>query len=68
MNGFKQVLDLELVRTLAVIVDTGGFTEAAKRLYRTQSAISMQIKRLEDSLGAKLLHRNRSRVVLRLHP
>jgi DNA-binding transcriptional LysR family regulator len=64
MNTFEPLLDLELVRTLAVIVDTGGFTEAANRLHRTQSAISMQVKRLEDFLGARLLHRNRSRVVL----
>ena len=42
MNSFEPLLDLELVRTLTVIVDTGGFTEAAKRLHRTQSAISMQ--------------------------
>jgi len=64
MNRLEPVLDLELVRTLTVIVDSGGFTEAAKRLHRTQSAISMQVKRLEDSLGVRLLHRNRSRVVL----
>ena len=64
MNRLEPVLDLELLRTLTVIVDSGGFTEAAKRLHRTQSAISMQVKRLEDSLGVRLLHRNRSRVVL----
>ncbi|MFO7803339.1 MAG: LysR substrate-binding domain-containing protein [Desulfovermiculus sp.] len=64
MNRLEPVLDLELLRTLTVIVDSGGFTEAAKRLHRTQSAISMQVKRLEDSLGVRLLHRNRSRIVL----
>ena len=64
MNLSDPLLDLDLVRTLAVIVDTGGFTPAAQKLHRTQSAISMQIKRLEDSLGVRLLNRNRSRVVL----
>jgi DNA-binding transcriptional LysR family regulator len=57
-------MDLDLIRTLAVIVDSGGFTEAAGKLHRTQSAVSMQVKRLEDSLGVTLLLRNRSRVVL----
>ncbi len=64
MSDLKPVLDLELVRTFIVIVDAGGFTNAAQRLNRTQSAISMQIRRLENTLGSKVLERNRSQISL----
>ncbi|WP_407280686.1 LysR family transcriptional regulator [Aromatoleum evansii] len=42
-------LDLGLLRALVAIVDSGSFSIAAARLGRTQSAISMQIKRLADA-------------------
>ncbi|QJE73238.1 LysR family transcriptional regulator [Aerophototrophica crusticola] len=50
-------LDLDLLRTFVAIVDLGGFTRAAERLGRTQSTISLQVKRLEDSLGQDLFRR-----------
>src|SRR5262245_37108021 len=52
------MLDLELLRSFVSVVDTGGFTSAGERVHRTQSTVSQQIKRLEDTLGYPLLHRN----------
>lgn len=49
--------DLDLLRTFVTIVDCGGFTRAAERLGRTQSTISLQIKRLEDGLGRRVFER-----------
>lgn len=56
MNGD---LDIGLLRTFVAVADTRGFTKAARLLYRTQSAVSMQIKRLEDCTGQRLLHRKK---------
>ena len=44
-------LDPELLRAFQLIAEGESFTHAAYRLGRTQSAISMQIKRLEEILG-----------------
>lgn len=49
--------DLDLLRTFVTIVECGGFTRAAERLNRTQSTISLQIKRLEDGLGKRVFQR-----------
>lgn len=50
-------LDLASLRSLVSIADTGGVTRAASALHLTQSAVSMQIRRLEDSMGITLLER-----------
>jgi len=50
--------DLDLLRTFVTIVECGGFTRAAQRLNRTQSTISLQIKRLEDGLGKRVFQRD----------
>ena len=50
-------LDSDLLRTFVAIADTGGFTAASEVVGRTQSAISMQMKRLEESVGSPLFHR-----------
>src|SRR5262249_23434009 len=52
------MLDLDLLRSFVSVVDAGGFTRAGERVHRTQSTVSQQIKRLEDTLGRPLLHRN----------
>ncbi|UTW56517.1 LysR substrate-binding domain-containing protein [Kordiimonas sp. SCSIO 12610] len=57
-------LSIDLVRTFVTVVDCGNITQASKYLLRGQSAISMQIKRLEDLLGKKLLTRSKSGVVM----
>lgn len=49
-------LDLDLLRAFVTIVDSGGFGKAAHKLGRTQSAISLQIQRLEERAGKVLFH------------
>ncbi len=51
-------LDLDQVRTFLAIVDTGSFTRAADEVFKTQSAVSMQMRKLEERLGACLFERN----------
>ena len=51
-------LDLDTLRTLATAHDLGGFAQAADRLGRTPSAISLQMKRLQDELGMPLFRKN----------
>src|SRR5262249_46577117 len=55
------MLGLDLLRSFVSVVDTGGFTRAGERVHRTQSTVSQQIRRLEESLGYPLLHRNGKR-------
>lgn len=45
----------DLLRSFVTVVDLGGFTRAAEALGRTQPAVSLQIRRLEELLGAKLI-------------
>jgi DNA-binding transcriptional LysR family regulator len=52
------MFDLDLLRSFVSVVDTGGFTRAGERVHRTQSTVSQQIRRLEETLGRPLLHRN----------
>ncbi len=50
-------LDLTALRSFVAVVETGGVTRAANQLHLTQSAVSMQLKRLEEALGQPLLSR-----------
>lgn len=50
-------LDMDVLRTLAVATDLGGFARAAERLGRSQSAISLQMRRLEDCVGQPLFRK-----------
>lgn len=50
--------DTDLLRTFVAIVDAGGFTQAAKQVHRTQSAVSMQVRRLEEQVGKPLFQRD----------
>ena len=50
-------LDPDLLRAFVLIAEGGSFTRAAERVGRTQSAVSMQIRRLEETLGQPLLVR-----------
>lgn len=47
-------LDISYLRAFLAVIDEGGFTRAALRLNRTQSGVSMQIRRLEDALATTL--------------
>lgn len=58
------VLDPELLQAFVAVADQRSFTRAATRLNRTQSAVSMQIRRLEDRLGSKLFNRTKASVEL----
>ncbi|MCF3627754.1 LysR substrate-binding domain-containing protein [Thalassospiraceae bacterium LMO-SO8] len=50
-------LDPDLLRTFVAIADTGRFGAAADRVHRTQAAVSLQVRRLEDRAGAALFRR-----------
>jgi DNA-binding transcriptional LysR family regulator len=52
-------LDPDLLRTFVLIAEGGSFTEAGTIVGRTQSAVSMQMKRLEELLGQTVLRRAR---------
>jgi len=51
-------LDLTALRAFVTVAETGGVTRAAGQLNLTQSAVSMQLKRLEESLDQHLLDRS----------
>ncbi|KAB0677527.1 LysR family transcriptional regulator [Aureimonas leprariae] len=51
------VLESDLLRTFVAVHDTGSFTRAAGIVGRTQSAVSLQIKRLEELIGHSLFER-----------
>lgn len=52
------MLDIDQLRTFVSIADTGSFTRAADAVHKTQSAVSMQMKRLEERLGRALFERD----------
>jgi len=56
-------LDIDTLRSLITIVDMKSFSRAAERLGRSQSAVSLQIARLEGLVGHPLLERARGRVI-----
>ena len=57
-------MTLEQLKVLCAIVDRGGFRAAAETLYRSQSAVSISIRKLEEELGLKLFLRDQYRPVL----
>jgi len=56
-------IDSELLRTFVAIADQGGFTKAGEIVNRTQSAVSMQMKRLEDDVVKRPLFQKDGRVL-----
>ncbi len=57
-------LDLDLLRTFVEVAETRSFTGAGERLGRVQSAVSMQIRRLEDITDSRLFSRTPQKVEL----
>jgi DNA-binding transcriptional LysR family regulator len=57
-------LESDLLRTFVAIAETGNFTRAAERAGRTQSAVSMQMKKLEAMVGDALFERGSRGVAL----
>jgi DNA-binding transcriptional LysR family regulator len=53
----QPTFDLSVLRTFLTVIDSGGFTAAARRLNATQSTVSMQIRRLEQAVGNPLFRR-----------
>ncbi|KXF76897.1 LysR family transcriptional regulator [Paramesorhizobium deserti] len=58
------ILDLDVLRTFVMIAETGSFSAAANAVFRTPSAVSMQIKKLEETLSTTLLERDARSVSL----
>ncbi len=69
MNGMNRPanLDVDLLRSFVHIAETGSFTRAGQIVGRTQSAVSMQMRRLETMVGKPLLVRGKGGMV-RLTP
>lgn len=57
-------LDITTLRSFVAVADSGGVTRAAGFLHLTQSAVSMQLKRLEELLGVDLLDRSGRTIAL----
>jgi DNA-binding transcriptional LysR family regulator len=51
-------LDINLLRTFVAVVESGSFTKASRAVFRSQAAVSMQVKRLEESIGQPLFVRD----------
>ncbi len=60
-------LDMTALRAFVTVAETGGVTRAAGQLHLTQSAVSMQVKRLEEAIGHSLLERAGRGVALSAH-
>ncbi len=55
----QATIDPDLLRAFVLIAEGNSFTDAAALVGRTQSAVSMQIKRLEETLGQPVFHRGK---------
>ncbi len=64
LNHPLPLLDLDVLRTFVAIAETGSFTLAASSVFRTPSAVSMQIKKLEEVLGCSVFSRDARSVAL----
>jgi len=51
-------LDVDQLKTFLAIADSGNFTRAAEEVNKTQSAVSMQMKRLEETIGRPIFARD----------
>lgn len=58
------LLDLDLLKTLVAIAETGSFSAAATVVHRTPSAVSMQVKKMEELLGRAVFIRDSRSVEL----
>ena len=62
MSAYPSI-DTEVLRTFVAIADQGGFTRAGELVNRTQSAVSMQMKRLEEDVLQRQLFQRDGRQV-----
>lgn len=57
-NKQLPLLELDMLKTLVAIAEAGNFSGAATALFRTPSAVSMQVKRIEEMLGRPVFNRD----------
>jgi DNA-binding transcriptional LysR family regulator len=58
INPMMPHLDVDQLKTFLAIADSGSFTRASEEVHKTQSAVSMQMKRLEEQLGRPLFSKD----------
>jgi DNA-binding transcriptional LysR family regulator len=63
-NAIIHNLDLDLARTFVAICETGNFSRAAEKVHRSASAISLQVKKLEATVGRELFTRETRKVTM----
>jgi len=51
-------LDFDVLEMVVAVADSGSFAKAAQTVFRSPSAVSMQIKTIEDALGKQLFVRD----------
>ena len=61
---FRPTLELDLLRTLVLAMRTGSFQQSAALIGRSQSAVSLQMRRLENQVGVRLLQKNGRKLAL----
>ena len=61
---FRPTLELDLLRTLVLAMQTGSFQQSAALIGRSQSAVSLQMRRLENQVGVRLLQKNGRKLAL----
>lgn len=66
-NEATRTLNLDALRSFVAICETGSFRQAAERVNKSPSAVSLQIGKLEELLGVRLLERDARRVALTTH-
>ena len=57
-------ITIEQINSFHAVATTGSFSLAGKKIYRTQSAVSIQIAKMEDTLNEKLFHRTTKSIEL----
>ena len=57
-------VNFKLLHIFIAIADNKSFRQASEKLNRSQSAVSMQVKQLEEQVGVALFHRTTRRVEL----
>lgn len=64
LEMYRYTFDLALLRTFTAIVEAGSMARAAERVARSQPAVSLQMKKLEDVIGGAVLRKNGRRLML----
>lgn len=63
-DGWIFDMDIDALRSFLAFVETGSFTRAAKQISRTQSALSAQMRKLEDELSVSLFEKDGRNLIL----